>query len=497
MVQRISRRIFLGSTAAFGVIGGAAMAAPPAASLRPVLRGEEFHKRAVRDVESIIRENRLTGRVAYAVAEARSGDWLECRNEQTGTPPASVTKAVTALYALETLGAEYRFRTQLCITGGMKNGEVLGDLVLVGGGDPTLDTNHLAEMAGALKEVGVRAVRGEFKIYVGRLPRVRQIDSEQPDHVGYNPAVSGVALNYNRVHFEWKRAGKGFNVTMDGRSNRYRPDVTMARMQIMDRSTPVYTYEDAAGRDNWTVARKALGNGGARWLPVRKPGLYAGEVFATMAGAHGIRLGKPKLIEELPEGETLVTHESVPLRGMLEGMLKYSTNLTAEMVGLAATQKRIGPVADLQASAAAMNRWAIKSLGMTAPKLVDHSGLGDGSRLTALDMARALVKVRDDGLRPILKPFKMRDAKGRTIKDHPVKVEAKTGTLNFVSTLAGYLSTGEGDVMAFAIFVADEDKRAGIRREERERPPGARAWNRRAKRVQQALIERWGVIYGT
>mgnify|MGYP000498279778 CR=1 FL=1 len=497
MVKVFSRRRFLTTTAAALTVGQGVFAAPPVSSLRPVQRGEEFYKRAVRDVDAIIAGEKLSGRVAFAVAHADSGLWLECQHEQTGTPPASVTKAITALYALEALGPTHKFETQIYISGGIVNGEVQGDLILAGGGDPTLDTNGLAEMAAALKEAGVRSVKGKFRFYEAGLPVLRQIDSAQPDHVGYNPAVSGLALNFNRVHFEWKRGGNGYSVAMDARSEKYRPEVAVARMAVLDRSLPVYTYEDRGGTDNWTVAKGALGNGGSRWLPVRKPGLYAADVFATMAGAQGIRLGKPTVVENAPSGDPLVTQPSPPLLKILRDMLRYSTNLTAEMVGLAASQKRGLKVNDLASSAAEMNRWAIATLAMQAPKLVDHSGLGDASTVTALDMANALIKVRNSALRPILKPFVMRDKKGRPLKEHPIQVDAKTGTLNFVSALAGYITGRDGTVMAFAIFAADMDARIAIKREDREAPAGGRSWNRRAKRVQQALIERWGVMYAT
>ncbi len=270
MVGRISRRWFLG--AAFGAMGSAALAAPPTASLRPVLRGSDFYKRAVPDAAQIIRKQNLSGKVAFAVADAQTGKWLECENEQSGTPPASVTKALTALYAMELLGASHRFETVLAATGGVENGEVQGDLLLIGGGDPTVTTDTLADMAKALKEAGVTGVKGAFKVFQAGLPVVPRIDPAQPDHVGYNPAVAGLALNFNRVHFEWRRASGKYTVTMDGRTKKYRPDVSVAAMRIADRSSPVYTYQSLKGRDQWTVARGALGNGGARWLPVRQPG---------------------------------------------------------------------------------------------------------------------------------------------------------------------------------------------------------------------------------
>ncbi len=473
------------------------MAAPPTASLRPVLRGADFYKRAVRSAQDIITREKLSGSVSYAVIDAQTGAWLECENEKLATPPASTAKAITALYALDALGSGHQFKTVLCATGGVVGGEVQGDLVLIGGGDPTLDTDALAGMAASLREAGIIGVKGTFKVFEGSLPVVARIDPEQPDHVGYNPGVSGIALNFNRVHFEWKRGTGGYRVTMDGRTEKYRPAVAMAVMAVRDRNAPVYTYEDAGGRDNWTVARGALGKGGARWLPVRKPGLYAGDVFATLAGAHGIRLGKPVIIEELPFGQPLVTHKSPPLWIILRDMLKFSTNVTAEMIGLSASVKRLGQVADLRASAAEMNRWCREALGMRAPQLVDHSGLGDDSKMTTLDMACALMKAHDSPLRPILKRVAMRDAKGRPAKTHPLVVDAKTGTLNFVSGLAGYVTAPDGRIMAFAILAADQAARAKIARADREGPPGARNWNRRAKRVQQALMERWGVLYGT
>lgn len=353
-------------------------------------------------------------------------------------------------------------------------------------------------MAAKLKALGVTRIKGGFKVNETYLPVVARIDPEQPDQVGYNPGVSGLALNFNRVHFEWKRANGDYSVTMEGRTEKYRPAVAMAAMQIRDRNAPIYTYEDRGGRDNWTVARGALGKGGSRWLPVRKPGLYAGEVFATLARAQGIKVGRPEIVDKVPAGaEVLVARSSGPLLGILRDMLKFSTNLTAEMVGLAASVKRVGQVADLRASAAEMNRWAVAALGMKAPALVDHSGLGDDSRMTVLDMARALVKMHGSELRPILKPFLMRDGEGKVLRDHPVQVDAKTGTLNFVSGLAGYITAEDGREMVFAIFAADMDIRAGISRAERERPPGGRTWNRKAKRVQQALIERWDVLYGS
>lgn len=495
MVKQLSRRFFIATAAS--ALGAGAWADAPPVSLRPVARPDGLKTLVAPEAGALVKAANLGGQVDFAVMDVKTGLLLENRGGALQLPPASVTKAITALYALKSLGADYQFATRLIATGPLENGVLKGDLVLAGGGDPTLDTNALAQMASDLKDAGVREVRGAFKVWGGALPYQRVIDPTQPEHVGYNPSLSGLNLNFNRVHFQWKRGGDGYTVSMDARSDRYRPAVTVARMAVAGRDTPVYTYSDGGDHDAWTVARGALGASGSRWLPVRKPEAYAAEVFAGFARAHGIVLEHDGNLRSAPQGRTLVTHHSGPLRNILRDMLEYSNNLTAEMVGLTATGARQGKAVSLAASAREMSRWTRSELGMQGANLVDHSGLSEHSRLNAETMARALVRVHGDKqLQPILKDIPLRDTAGGINRDHPVKVTAKTGTLYFVSSLAGYMTAPDGTELAFAIFCANKGKRAAINRRAGGRPSGASNWNRRAKRLQQALIKRWGLVYG-
>ena len=494
MNRSLTRRFFLSS--AMSAIAVSAQAGAPAKSLRPQLRPDGLGKRTAPEAEALIRAAKLGGEVDFAVVDIATGKTLESRGAEEGLPPASVAKAVTAMYALDTLGQNYRFRTRLVAVGPIVDGVIEGDLVLAGGGDPSLDTNALAQMAADLKAAGIRAVTGKFRVWSGALPYTPEIDDTQPDHVGYNPALSGLNLNFNRVHFQWKRAGGGHSVTMDARSDKYRPEVQVARMSVVNRSLPVYTHRDGGDHDIWTVAHSALGNGGARWLPVRHPANYTAEVFMTFARAQGLRLDAGAAATARPEGTALVTHRSDSLRDILRGMLKYSTNITAELVGLTASANRMGKVASLAASAREMTRWASDELGLTDARFVDHSGLGDRSRISAGSLAAALARVHRDGeIGPLLKDIPMRHANGQIDRAHPVKVQAKTGTLIFVSSLAGYATAPDGTTLAFAIFAADARQRATIDRASQVTAPGARSWNRRAKRLQQALIERWTLTY--
>jgi D-alanyl-D-alanine carboxypeptidase/D-alanyl-D-alanine-endopeptidase (penicillin-binding protein 4) len=462
-------------------------------SPRPIPRGGRPAKGApdASDIEALIAAAKLGGEVAFVVAEAATGAVLASRQPDLPMPPASVAKAVTALYALDRLGANHRFATRVLATGPIEAGVVQGDLVLAGGGDPTLQTDQLGDLVALLARAGVTAVTGRFLYWEGALPRLRMIAKDQPVHVGYNAAISGLNLNFNRVHFEWKRAGGNWQVAIDARGERFVPPVEMVRVDVAGREAPLFTY-DEGGVEEWTVASGALGKGGSRWLPVRDPGRYVAEVFRTLARAQGIRLDPGARAAVLPEGREIARVESEPLTEVLRDMLRFSTNVTAECVGLTASG-----LAALDASASAMSAWARTAFGAEVD-FHDHSGLGGQSRVTASGMAAILVAAEKGGrgLKPILRDVGMKDDKGAVIEGHKVTVRAKSGTLNFVSGLAGYVSPPSGRDLVFAIFSGDPARRDAVPVALREEPEGASAWNKRARRLQGQLVNRWAGSHG-
>ncbi len=490
-VVQVSRRAVLGGL--FGSVAGTAFANAPLTSLMPIARKGAPARRIAVSAKSIVEAAGLSGKTSFVVADAATGAVLESHNPLLPLPPASVAKSITALYALEKLGSGHRFNTDLLATGPIEGGRLKGDLILAGGGDPTLDTDALGDLAARLKAAGIREISGKFLVYGGALPGVKSIDPKQLDHVSYNPAVSGLNLNYNRVHFEWKRGSNGYSLKMDARAKRYNPTVYVAKMQVVSRELPVYTYTDKNGIDSWTVARRALGNGGARWLPVRKPELYAGDVFQTIARSHGVPLPNPKVVKSRPKGRVLVRHQSAELRVIVRAMLKFSTNLTAEVIGMAASAAGGKRPASHAASARQMTAWAKSRLKMKKAKFVDHSGLGEASRITAREMTAALVAVRArTGLPGLMKSIALRGADNKPIKNHPVKIYAKTGTLNFVTALSGYLRTRGGQDLVFTIVSADLPSRGRIRRADGDVPQGTRGWRSRARKLQNQLLTRWG-----
>jgi D-alanyl-D-alanine carboxypeptidase/D-alanyl-D-alanine-endopeptidase (penicillin-binding protein 4) len=416
---------------------------------------------------------------------------LDAVAPDVGLPPASTLKAVTSLYALDRLGPDWRYRTGVYATGPLENGIVQGDLVLVGSGDPTMDTDRLLLLAEATAARGVRGVTGRFLVWDGYLPDLDYLAAGQPEQVGYNPAVSGLNLNFNRVHFSWERTGSGYDVEIVARGLKAAPDAgRLARVAVADRAGPVYEYHgNQMGRDQWSVARSALGKEGSRWLPVREPGLYCGHIFQELAAAEGVRLPTVTMSDEEPRGGVrLASVSGQRMRDVLREMMRYSTNLTAEVTGMTASLAGGAEVGDLSASGAAMKDWAEARYGVRGVTFQDHSGLGYDSRVTASAMVTMLLA--DPAVRPLMKGVNL-DLSKSDLGPRGVSAVAKTGTLNFVSSLVGYVLLPSGRDLTFAILTGDIARRDAVPMDQRERPDGGRGWANRSRTLQKRLIRSW------
>ena len=429
-------------------------------------------------VEALIAEAKLGGAVGFAVIDPATGALLAERQADTALAPASTLKSVTALYALDRLGPQHRFATRVIHAG--------DTLVLAGGGDPVLDTDALDALAAATvaaQKTAARDAPQRFAVWGGALPRIDRLDPAQAAHLPYNPSVSGMILNFNRVHLDWRRGDSGYALSLQARGRRLSPRAYTASVAAVERRLPLFTYEPGA-LEHWTIARSSMGKSGSRWLPVRRPELYAGDVFQTLCRARGLVLPAPEVIELLPEGTELARHDSPALDEIIRDMMDYSTNLTAETIGLTASG-----APDIPTSAAAMAEW-LRGQGIDSGfSLHDHSGLSPDNRVTARAMARLVAGPGTTrGLKPLMKTIPLRDAKGRK-QQSDITIVAKTGTLNFVSNLAGYAQRAGGRELAFAIMTGDESRRAATQGQ--ELPDGVMAWTKRSKRLQQALIEHW------
>lgn len=444
----------------------------------------------------------LTGTSGWMVVDLDTGGVLDQGNAARTFVPASVAKLTTAAFALDALGPDHRFETRVLAGGPVRDGQIEGELILQGGGDPELDTDALLPLVAELQARGIAGARGLLADGTA-LPQVSQITQAQEVDAAYNPSVSGLNLNFNRVHLKWD-ARKGHELlSVEAAAVRLSPAVETVQVALAPApGAPLFAFREEDGHELWQMAREAYRGRAARWLPVKRPELYAGEVFGKLAEQHGISLAAPATLGQAPGAiEVLAVHRSRPLSEIFRDMLRHSTNLTAEVAGTAATRAVGVPARTLAESAAVMNAWAGSVAGFAPDdpefRLVNHSGLTLDSRLSPRRMVELLVALArreaggtgpherlPGGIAAYLRPRDV-SAKSVPLDYKRLAVVAKTGTMSYVRGLAGYVATPGGRRLAFAIFSNDLDRRG----------PGPervdKGWMGRARGFERALIRNW------
>lgn len=426
----------------------------------------------------------LSGVVGFVVQDVASGAVLEALNPDAMLAPASVAKIPTALFALARLGPDHRFTTILRAVDGVNAEGVAPALALVGGGDPTLDSDALLAMARDAAATLRSAPGGVAAAPGASLPR---IDDDQSPRAAYNPAVAALNLNFNRVRLRWRRRGARVEAGLVAQAKGWSPPVSAIALRLApaDCGCPAVAFTPGPDADGWTVRESALAGEGSLWLPVRRPDRYAADVMAAALRQAGVVVGDAAAVGG--DGPVLARHDSPPLHRMVDAMLRYSNNLTAEALGLAATGM---PASDLSAAAQAMNGWAAARSGAVGFALENFSGLTARSAMSprataALLRAAAQAPALADPA-GLLRPHAIDEAGAPAPSQ--AEVRAKTGTLDFVRALAGLARTPSGRLLAFAYAANDLPRRAATRGGP---PRGARAWRNRAARLERALLRRW------
>lgn len=479
--------------------------------------------RAQTDLSAILAGTGIpAGQVGYLLFDLDSGDVLEAHNPDTRFIPASVAKVPTALAALATLGPDHRFTTELVATGPIVAGRLEGDLVLVGGGDPGLSTDDLAALASDLAALGVRSVAGAF-LYDDRLaPEVPAINDRQPRAASYNPGVSALSVNFNRLGLTWRPAGGATDFIVLADADRV--DVPLPDYPVRRLDAPLpdeVAYRLAPGGAGpfgfeWQFSATAEAEGFV-WLPVRDPARHTADLFRRVAADRGITLPAPTAGAAPATATGLAARTSQPLETLVTGMLRFSNNLSAELIGLSASRAITGVALAPDASAMALGAWfaaTMPQVSFDGMALDTHSGLSATARLTPRQTAAFLTfgyyggaagLAGHDGFHALMpeRPYSAALAEelapDQAAGVPPVQVRAKTGTMSYGRGLAGYIDSAAGRRLGFAIYVSDWAARAAMDAafdpDRLGSPPEARRWLRQARAIEEALVRGWARLW--
>ena len=403
--------------------------------------------------------------------------------------PASVAKLATVYPAQQLLGADFRFETKLYRAGDA--------LYLQGGGDPVLDNIALRDLARQIKP-DKNARWRSFFYDASSVAAEAEVDHGQPAEAVYNAGFGALNVDFNRVQINWSREDDG-KIAFHPRAvaDGLNVPADWIRLLPAEGAEPPganFLYAGDGSGERWLYApdlAETLPEDGALFLPVKAPAANTARVFRRIAADLSIALPEPRA-GTVPTDAVLVgSIQSPPLPAVIAGLLKYSNNVTAELIGMAASRKLTGRVLDPTASSAALGGWLSNRLSYvdwSGFKLLNHSGLSSLNRASPRQIAAILTAIaRDPVLTPLLSPI-MGDDRG-------AMAEAKTGTMDFACGLAGFLTAKSGRRLAFTIFVIDRKRRAALDASFDSRvlapTPGAQAWLGRAHALEEALLKNW------
>jgi len=393
-----------------GTSGGVPRAAPSAASVLAGLGGTSNTVTAAptgqglsTTLDPLLKDAALGPRRTAAVVDVATGKRLYGTGAGKALTPASTTKIATAVAALSALGADHRLTTRAVLEPDTR------ELVLVGGGDPTLTAHQdtegwaslrtlAADTAAALKKRDIRAVTLSYDatLYAG-------------------PELHPIGVN--------------------------------------DNLAPVTALmADEARTDDST-------SGPVPRVP--DPQADATRKFAAFLKDHGITATTPGPARATARAQSLATVTSPPLSALVERMLTNSDNDIAEALARQ-TAVATGERADFDGAGRAIAAQLRKlRLPLSGAAFHDGSGLDRDDRLTADLLTSLLVEAGDPshpGLRPVLTGLPVAGFTGtltsRYTNGAAGLVRAKTGTLTGVNTLAGTVVDQDGRLLAFAFLTS-------------------------------------------
>ena len=494
-----------------------------------VLLGCAWRAAAADPVSSLIDASGLTApEVGFILMPLPDGDPDDSPDDYTVVEhrladdpfiPASVAKIPTTVAALALLGPDHRFTTELLGTGAVEDGVLQGDLFLRGGGDPFLDSDDLMGFVDRLSASGIARINGGLFYDADSLPELPQITADQPVDAHYNPGVGALSVNFNIIELNWSLSAAAGDLSASATtlSETIRLPVDAvsfgAAAEGPDAWIPYHFVDEPSGH-RWLLSPQLPAEGSTR-LPVRNPSLHTAMVFRRLCERRGIVLPLPAPGTAPEAAPVLADHDSPRLAFIAGQVLRYSNNLSAELVGLAASSRLSGRPTTLDDSASALGQWfrqRMPQTDWTGFALANHSGLSTRSRTTPRQIGDILITAAQAdygadsaglgrGYAGLLRPVRWEGAlnEGRDPAAPRLEVRAKTGTLYYVSSLAGYLRANSGRWFAFAVFVSDTAARQRFDATADLRttviPDGGRAWLSRARALERQIVTRWAENY--
>ncbi len=420
-------------------------------------------------------------RVTAAAIDLDQDRILDDLHGDTRLTPASLTKLVTAAVALRQWPPDKVFHTQLLTTAPIVAGELRGDLLLLGAGDPSLDDQALWALATQLRGAGVTHVTGRLVVIpapfgMADCETQDRCDALRSSDRSYNAPLGALSVDFGNWCVLVRPAVPGQAAAIQGCGVTQLPIAVEGMISTVNTGRQTFWLErvtDAAGDHLRVGGDIPAGPAQQVYRAMAEPVRGAGLLLKEMLHEVGVRSGDVILGTGAPAAaRVLAETQGLSLSEQLGRMLRYSNNYIADVLTLdLATDPGLTPSPvpaitplQLSAAAAALSDFVGKlAPAAGAPLLRSGSGLTPENVLSANDLIHVLARVYRDTRRfpvyygalivPRDAPFAFLRAGSDAWLD---RVALKTGSMDVphsVMGIAGYLRKRDGGWIAFAVIV--------------------------------------------
>jgi D-alanyl-D-alanine carboxypeptidase/D-alanyl-D-alanine-endopeptidase (penicillin-binding protein 4) len=420
--------------------------------------------------------------LSIVVRAVGDGPTLLALNADTPRSPASTIKLLTTFAALDSLGPAYTWQTKAWVDGPIRDGRLDGDLYLEGGGDPYLTTERFWTFLRQLSARGLRQIDGDLVIdnsYFAPEPENPGAFDGQPYRT-YNVPPDALLVNLKAVEF------RIFRPTAGARP-RVVTDPVLANLEIDNRignaEGPCRGFQRGVAFDlpdgldgNSVVLSGQFPTGCmdyALYRTVMTPPEFTVGVFRPLWSQLGGGLSGHVETGEVPDSARLfATASSVPLAEVVRNVNKFSNNVMTRQLLLTMGAESSGEPGTATNGREAVDRW-LEGQGIDAPGLhiENGSGLSRETRMTAGSMAQMLEAAWRHPFMPEFIASMPLSGLDGTMRNRfrgsalEGRLHVKTGRLDNVYAIAGYLQARSGTRYVVVVFHNDTDVHRGPGRE--------------------------------
>jgi serine-type D-Ala-D-Ala carboxypeptidase/endopeptidase (penicillin-binding protein 4) len=418
------------------------------------------------DIERLLIGYEDTAHIGVKVVSLKNGQRIFCRAQDKLFVPASVLKIFTAAAALDLLGVDFRFETNIYALEKPENGAIRGDLYLKGGGDPSLTIEDLRNLAFQLQLKGIRCIEGSLIVDNTEFDPVPLGPGWMWDEGAeyWNSPLDALTVNHSCVDLWVEPPEKGSTpkITTFPQTD----TVTILNLaQVGIGKEPISVKRCWATQDNIIEIKGMIPPDSPPLffrVSIENPALYTGALFHNILKEMGITIQNEVKQADTPlHAIVLATHLSQPLRTLAAFMMKESDNLYANSFFKKVGARFLGVPGTWLKGAQAMRFFLQKKAGLDTTDFVIVDGSGE-SRYNLVSPHQIVQFLNWAHLQFSFVPewiasFPIAGIDGslrNRMTDASVrgKVRAKPGTMTGITALAGFAQSLDGEILIFSIL---------------------------------------------